>query len=135
MNRGVKPLHAGVKEPRGEPYSALDLRQIHIASGISIAAGIWLIVATRLFCHGQPVILWNDTMAGLLLILLASLRYIHPFHRFWMSWCTAFIGIWLTSSPFLLGCHHIFVQVNDTTLGFVAFVAGAVGASVRSWNR
>ena len=131
----LRPVQPVLKEPGAGPYSREDLRQIHIVSGISIAAGIWLTVGQRLFCHAQQAIRWNDTIAGLLLILLAALRYIHPLHRFWMSWCTAFIGLWLTSSPFLLGCHHTIVQVNDTTLGFVAFVAGAVSASVRSWNR
>jgi hypothetical protein len=81
------------------------------------------------------VIRWNDTIAGLFLIVLASLRYTHPLHRFWMSWLNAFVGLWLTASPFILHCHHVALNVNDTTLGFVVFVAGAVSASVRSWNR
>src|SRR5260221_220637 len=118
----------------GEPYSEGDLRQIHIASGVSVVAGIWLVAAPVLLNYAQAVIRWNDTIAGLLLLLFAWLRYVHPLHRFWMSWVTAFIGFWLTASPFLLGCHHITAQVNDTTLGFVAFVAGAIGASVRSRN-
>jgi len=131
-NRIRQPSHA--KGFEGEPYSEGDLRQIHIASGVSVVAGIWLVAAPVLLNYAQAVIRWNDTIAGLLLLLLAWLRYVHPLHRFWMSWVTAFIGLWLTGSPFLLGCHHITAQVNDTTLGFVAFVAGAIGASVRSRN-
>ena len=138
MNPGVKqkrPLQPGGKEPGTEPYSEEDLRQIHVASGINILAGIWLITAAFVLCHGQPVIRWNDTIAGLFLIVLASLRYTHPLHRFWMSWLNAFVGLWLTASPFILHCHHVALNVNDTTLGFVVFVAGAVSASVRSWDR
>jgi hypothetical protein len=124
-----------VKEPEGEPYSKEDLLQIHIASGINVLAGIWLVAAAFVLCPAQPIIRWNDTIAGLFLIFLASLRYVHPFHLFWMSWLNAFVGLWLTASPFILQCHHIASKVNDTAMGFVVFVAGAVSASVRSWDR
>lgn len=123
------------KKSGDPPYSEEGLLQIHIASGINVLAGIWLIAAAFVLCPDQPLIRWNDTLAGLLLIALALLRYLHPLHRFWMSWVNAFVGLWLTASPFILGCHHIASTVNDTTLGFVVFVAGAVSASVRSGYR
>jgi SPW repeat len=123
-----------IKESEGGPYSAADLHQIHIASGTNIVAGTWLMIAPVFFCP-QAVIRWNDAIVGLLLIVLAALRYVHPLHRFWMSWLNASLGLWLTASPFLLGCQHIAPQVNDTTLGFIVFVAGAVSASVRSGDR
>src|SRR6516164_8249848 len=131
----IKLRPPNVKEPGHPPYSQEDLRQIHVASGINILAGIWLTIAPFILCPAQPVIRWNDTIAGLFLIMLGSLRYVHPLHRFWMSWLNAFVGVWLTASPFILQCHHIASQVNDTTLGFVVFVAGAVSASVRSGDR
>jgi hypothetical protein len=81
-----------VEESEGSPYTAADLRQIHIASGVSIAAGVWLAAAPVLFSYAQAVIRWNDTIAGLLLIVLAGLRYTHPLHRFWMSWLNCRIG-------------------------------------------
>ena len=55
-------------------YSEGDFLQIHVASGINILAGIWLTTAAFVLCPAQPVIRWNDTLAGLLLIVLASLR-------------------------------------------------------------
>jgi hypothetical protein len=97
----VESTQPDFKEPGVKPYAEADLRQIHIAGGISIAAGIWLAVAPIVFHYAQPIIRWNDTIAGLFLIVLATLRYIHPLHRFWMSSVTAFIGLWLTASPFL----------------------------------
>ena len=123
------------REAEPSLYSREDLSQIHIASGINILAGIWLVAAPFVLCPAQPVIRWNDAIAGLVLIVLASLRYVHPLHRFWMSWLNAFVGLWLTASPFLVQCNHIASKVNDTTLGFVVFVAGAVSASVRSGGR
>ena len=131
----MKLRQADLKEPRPDPYSKEDLLQIHVASGVNIIAGVWLISAAFVLCPTQPVIRWNDTVAGLILLVLASLRYVHPLHRFWMSWLNALVGLWLTASPFILQCHHIASQVNDTTLGFVVFVAGAVSASVRSGGR
>jgi hypothetical protein len=131
----IRLRESDIKESGRYPYSREDLRQIHISSGINILAGMWLIVAPFLLCPAQPVIRWNDAIAGLLLIVLASMRYVHPLHRFWMSWFNAFVGLWLTASPFVLQCSHIASKVNDTTLGFIVFVAGAVSASVRSWGR
>lgn len=132
----VKLWQPDAKESGEIAYSAEDLCQIHVASGINIVAGIWLVIAPVFFCDpSQPLIRWNDTIVGLLLIVLATLRYVHPLHRFWMSWFNASLGLWLTASPFILQCQHIAAQVNDTTLGFVVFVAGAVSASVRSGDR
>ena len=131
----IKLRQPDVKESKPCPYSREDLSQIHIASGINILAGIWLTAAPFLLCPGQLAIRWNDTIAGLFLIALGSLRYVHPLHRFWMSWLNAFVGLWLTASPVVLQCAHIASKVNDTTLGFVVFVAGAVSASVRSGDR
>ena len=56
VNPGVKqvrPLQPGGKEPGPEPYSEEDLRQIHIASGINILAGIWLIAASFVLVMGS----------------------------------------------------------------------------------
>jgi hypothetical protein len=131
----IKLRQPDVKESGPSLYSPEDLSQIHIASGINILAGLWLVAAPLVLCPGQPAIRWNDSIAGLFLIMLGSLRYVHPLHRFWMSWINAFVGLWLTASPFLLQCNHIASKVNDTTLGFVVFVAGAVSASVRSGGR
>jgi hypothetical protein len=131
-NRAVTLREPDVEESGS--YSAADLRQIHFASGTNVVAGIWLVIAPVFFCP-QAVIRWNDAIVGLLLIVLAALRCVHPLHRFWVSWLNASLGLWLTASPFLLGCQHIAPQVNDTTLGFIVFVAGAVSASVRSGNR
>jgi hypothetical protein len=131
----VKSAQQDLKKSGGKPYSPEDLRQIHIATGISVVAGIWLLIAPVLFNEPQPVIRLNDSIAGVILFVLALVRYVHPLHLFWTSWLTALVGLWLTGSPFLLGCHYIVAQVNDTTLGFIAFVAGAVSASVRSGGR
>lgn len=120
---------------RRKPLSSADLLQIHWASGANILFGAWLFLAPWLLDYAQDVIRWNDTITGAVLIVLATLRYIHPLHRFWISWTNALIGLWMIAAPFVLHCQHITAQVNDTTVGIAIFVAGAISGSVRSFNR
>lgn len=131
---GSKNNH-GQAKPGRRPYTAFDLAQIHGASGVSIVAGIWLLIAPFYLGYPQPISRWNDIIVGLVLIVLASLRYIHPLHRFWVSWINACLGLWLIAAPFVLECDLIAAQVNDITVGIIVFLAGAISGSVRSFNR
>ncbi len=85
---------------RRKPLSSADLLQIHWASGANILFGAWLFLAPWLLDYAQDVIRWNDTITGAVLIVLATLRYIHPLHRFWISWTNALIGLWMIAAPF-----------------------------------
>jgi SPW repeat-containing protein len=123
------------KRPRHEPFSAADLSQIHWASGANILFGAWLFIAPWLLSYAPDVISWNDTIAGAALMILATLRYIRPFGRFWIGWINALIGLWMIATPFVLNCEYITAQVNDMTIGIAVFVAGAISGSVRSFNR
>lgn len=125
------------QERRGgrEPLSAGDLWQIHWASGTNILFGAWLFVAPWVLGYAQDVIRWNDTITGAVLVVLATLRFIHPVGRFWIGWINACIGLWMIAAPFVLDCEHTTAFVNDITVGIAVFVAGAVSASVRSFKR
>lgn len=125
----------GEEEPRRQPYTAADLAQIHLGSGINIAAGIWLLIAPIYLGYAQPISRWNDIVVGLVLLVLAILQYTHPFHRFWIGWINAAIGLWLIAAPFVLKCDLMRAQINDIAVGIVVFLAGAISGSVRSYGR
>jgi hypothetical protein len=118
-----------------KPLSADDLSQIRWASGTNILLGIWLFIASLLLVYPQPSIRWNDMIAGVVLSVLATLRYLRPVGRFRLSVINAGIGVWLIAAPFVLHCQHMMRQLNDMTVGIVVFVAGVVSASVRSFGR
>src|ERR671919_438623 len=122
------------EKPR-KPLSAVDLWQIHWASGANILFGAWLLLAPWLLAYAQDVIRWNDTITGAVLVVLATLPFIHPIGRFWISWINALIGLWMIAAPFVLHCQHPTAQTNDITLGVAIFVAGAISGSVRSFHR
>jgi hypothetical protein len=124
-----------MKENERQPLSATDLWQIHWASGANILFGAWLFVAPWLLAYAQDIIRWNDTITGVVLVVLATLRFIHPIGRFWISWFNACIGLWMIAAPFVLHCQHPTAQVNDITLGMAIFVVGAVSGSVRAFHR
>lgn len=122
-------------QPGRKPYTALDLAQIHIGSGINIAAGLWLLIAPIYLGYPRPISRWNDIIVGLVLMVLAMLRYTHPLHRFWLSWVNAGIGLWMIAAPFALKCDLMAAQVNDISVGIIVFLAGAISGSVRSCGR
>ncbi len=123
------------EKPKRALYSAFDLAQIHFGSGINIAVGVWLLMAPIYLGYPRPISRWNDIVVGLVLMALAILRYTHPFHRFWISWINACIGLWLIAAPFALKCDLMRAQVNDMTVGFIAFIASAISGSVRAYGR
>ena len=124
-----------MKDEKREPLTAADLGQIRWASGTNILIGIWLFIAPQLLGPPQRSIRWDDIIVGVVLIVLAGLRFIQPVGRFWMSWINACIGLWLIAAPFVFHCEDIIEQVNDLTAGFVVFVAGTISGSVRSFHR
>jgi SPW repeat-containing protein len=63
---------------RRRPFRAADLSQIRCASGTNILLGLWLFFAPLFLGYTQLSIRWNDTVAGLVLFGLATLRCLRP---------------------------------------------------------
>ena len=120
---------------RRQPFSAGDLSQIRWASGTNILLGVWLFFAPLFLGYPQLSIRWSDSVAGLVLLVLATLRCLRPVGHFWLGLINAGIGLWLIAAPFVLNCQDITEQLNDMIVGSVVFVAGLISASVRSFNR
>ena len=80
-------------------------RRIETAfAGVPLAAGIWLLAAPfALDYAGLMQARWNDLAAGIVLVLLALLRFLKPLPPAGMVWSILAAGLWLILAPFILG--------------------------------
>lgn len=83
-----------------------DRGGIMTARGISmlnILVGVWLVISPYfLNAADDVVVLWNNTVTGLLIGLFALLRAILPARASGLSWLNAVLGAWMIVAPFAL---------------------------------
>lgn len=73
------------------------------ASGVNVGAALWLLAAPHALNYAAMTqALWNDSIVGGLLLLLAMPRLLQPHKRAALSWLGFALGTWLLVAPFLL---------------------------------
>jgi hypothetical protein len=97
--------------PQGRPYAWV--------SGANILLGVWILISPfALAFHHIAAALWNNSVAGILIGLLALIRVSSLYDQPRWSWCNALLGIWLVISPFLLGFGHLtHAMLNNMIVG------------------
>lgn len=72
--------------------------------GIPLIAGIWLLVAPIALDYGALApARWNGLGAGIVLVVLALLRFLKPLPPAGLVWTILAAGVWLILAPFVLG--------------------------------
>ncbi|HVC35761.1 MAG TPA: SPW repeat protein [Chloroflexota bacterium] len=111
------------------------VRQVKLASGLSVLAGLWEIAAP--FALGYANLLAPTTDAvvvGALVLVLAAIRSIGADRETWLSWVVAALGLWLVLAPFVLGYDVLTSPTsNDVGIGIVIFTLGTWAALASSW--
>lgn len=104
--------------------------QVITASGLDVLAGIWLIISP--FVLGFQDIrnaTSNDVIFGIIIVILAAIRFFGAYAVSSLSWIVALIGLWILVSPWVLAYF-----VNGTPLwnniitGIVIIVLACWGA-------
>ncbi len=105
--------------------------QVHLASGVTIVAGIWLILAPFVLGYadgGAPN--WNSIIVGLVVAVLALIRVGAPHRNVSASWIIVALGVWLIVAPFALNYAAFLPALwNDIIVGAVIIVFGAWSAA------
>lgn len=81
--------------------------QVITASGLDILAGVWLIISP--FVLGYQDIrnaTSNDVVFGILICLLAAIRFFGAYAAASLSWINAIFGLWILVSPWFLVYYH-----------------------------
>lgn len=106
--------------------------QVQIASGLNVAAGIWLIIAPFGLGYGG-VALVNDVVVGFVVAVLAVIRYLEAYRAAWMSWINFALGAWLIVAPFVLGYSGTARALwNDIILGVIVLALAFWSATASS---
>ncbi|HEX5506529.1 MAG TPA: SPW repeat protein [Thermomicrobiales bacterium] len=78
------------------------LGPVRAASGLNVLAGIWLIVAPWVLGYTSSEAHWNEVIFGIVVGILALIRFSAPLETVWLSWINFLVGVWLIIAPFAL---------------------------------
>lgn len=104
--------------------------QVKLASGLNVLAGIWEIIAPFLLGYAAAATpTTNAIIIGLVVAVLAAIRYFGAYQAAWLSWICAILGIWLIIAPFALGYSGIAAATtNDIIVGIIIAALGTWSA-------
>jgi len=98
--------------------------QVTTASGLDVLAGIWLLISP--WCVGFSAVSGatsNDVIFGIIIGILALVRFFNNAASPAVSWINAILGIWVLISPWVLGFGHVQAfWVNNLITGIVVIV-------------
>lgn len=103
-----------------------DRMETRTLSGINMLLGAWLIVSPYILSYSSTTAKWNQTIFGVVILLLAVARYIMPRLEL-ASWLAGLAGIWMIIAPFILNYSTAVAYWNEVLVGIVV-------AMVAFWN-
>ena len=81
-----------------------DDSQVKVASGLTFLAGVWVVISAwvygAIYTTGNA---WNSIIVGILIAVLAAIRFFAPRSAVGLSWINALLGIWMIISPWVFG--------------------------------
>lgn len=75
---------------------------IKVASGINFLLGVWFFVSPWVFGAYTHPSSWNNWIFGVVIAVLAAIRFYNPAGLRIFSWVNMAIGIWVFCSPWAL---------------------------------
>ena len=86
------------------PPSSSDDSQVKVASGLAFLAGVWVVISAWVFgatyTSGSAL---NSIIVGVVIAVLAAIRFLSPRSAVGLSWINALFGIWMIISPWIYG--------------------------------
>jgi hypothetical protein len=98
--------------------------QVTTASGLDIIAGLWLIISPFFLAYGNlSRAMANDVILGIIIGILALIRFTGAFREGWISWINVLLGIWVLISPWALGyADNAVAMRNNVILGIIVIL-------------
>ncbi len=107
-----------------------EKNQIQTASGINIAAGVWMLFSP--FILGFAAIsaaVMNNAILGIVIAVMALIRVTNPQKTNGLSIINAILGLWLIISPFAFGFTSAVIVWNNVILGIIVTAMAVWSAS------
>lgn len=90
---------------------------------INLILGAWLIITPYWFGYVSGAAKWNQTILGIVVLVLAGIRALVPEQR-WLSFLNGIAGIWAIIAPFILSYNRSVAYWNEVIVGIIlAFLA------------
>jgi 4-amino-4-deoxy-L-arabinose transferase-like glycosyltransferase len=106
--------------------------QVMTASGLDVLAGIWLLISPfvlRFSYYGLTQATTNNVILGIVIGVLAAIRFFGAYRESWLSWINAVLGLWVLLSPWILRfSHNSYATTNNVILGIVVIVLASWSA-------
>lgn len=96
-HRSLSTPDFGIRPPLPEELR----RDLTLASGLNILAGLWLLASPIAIAYGAGA-RWNALLVGAAVMLLAGVRAAGAERAPVLSWLNMLLGVWLVASPFAL---------------------------------
>jgi hypothetical protein len=100
--------------------------KVKIASGISLVAGLWLMVSAFVMAVG---IMSNEFAIGLLVALLALVELSASESAGWLGWVNSVLGLWLMIAPLFFVGMAVGATWNSVILGLIILVSSLWGVT------
>lgn len=105
------------------------------ASGINALAGLWLILAPFILGYSGTAASRNDITIGIIVGIIALVRFFMPTSMTWLSWVNAILGLWLIVAPFFMGTGTTASIWNDVIVGIVIVASSIWSTSATTAGR
>jgi len=109
-----------------------DTSQVKVASGLNFLAGVWIIISAwvygAIYTSGSA---WNSIIVGIVIAVLAAIRFFAPRSAVGLSWINALLGIWMIISPWVYGYAATSAgrMWNSVIFGIIVLILGVWSAA------
>jgi hypothetical protein len=100
-------------------YIRRHKEQVMTASGLGVLAAIWLIISPWFLPHYVPIARANDVILGVIIGVLALIRFMGAYEAAVLSEINVLLGVWVLISPWVLHYHQPVPFWNNIIVGIV----------------
>lgn len=110
--------------------------QIMTASGLDALAGIWLLLSPFILRFLPGAAVTNNVLVGIVIAILAIIRFSGAYEQAWISWINAILGVWVLISPWVLQfADHRVPTTNNVITGIVVIILATWSALATDASR
>lgn len=106
--------------------------QVKVASGLNVLFGLWLIISPFVmgFSALSTAAMWDAIIVGIIVAVLAAIRFFNTDSSSALSWINALLGIWMIISPWIFGVAGMTGALWDFIIVGIAFLVFGVWSAL-----
>jgi peptidoglycan/LPS O-acetylase OafA/YrhL len=101
--------------------------QTRTLNGLTILAGVWLVLAPFILSYSSSVNAWQEFILGIAVVIFGFMRLTMP-RIAWPSWTNTLIGIWIIAAPWIMTGTTPRGRLNEFITGAIVAILGYASA-------